>query len=199
MRPRPKDAAPTPHPEKQPFCCRRPKTNLVKFLHSSGVDGGPSTPRLHFGRRQPGGGQCQTHSVLRRALPTAQVTSGTGIPGGGGAQPRGKRRRLEGTRRWARCLHVVEGVPADRDGGLPNRTQPRCLRARSELQRSRRKQHGMAGHLELSPTGPQGWGAMAAWAPGPAGEGSTSEEVRTLRGLGRGAGRRGYSTERSSP
>ena len=26
-------------------------------------------------------------------------------PGGGGAQPRGTRRRLEGTRRWARCLH----------------------------------------------------------------------------------------------
>lgn len=32
--------------------------------------------------------------------------------------------------------------------------QSRCLQARSELQRSTRKRHGMPGHLELPPTGP---------------------------------------------
>lgn len=73
---------PHPTPEKQPFGCRRQKTDFVQFLHSPGTDGSPSTSRLHFGRRQPGGGQGGTHSVLRRALLTAQVTTGASHPGG---------------------------------------------------------------------------------------------------------------------
>lgn len=80
--PPPKRCSPHPTPEKQLFGCRCQKTDLVKFLHSPGIDGGPCTSRLHFGRRQPGGGQCQTHSVLRRALLTAQVTSGARHPRG---------------------------------------------------------------------------------------------------------------------
>ena len=40
----------------------------------------------------------------------------------GEGQPRGKHGRQEGTGRWARCLRGQEGVPGNRDGGLPNRT-----------------------------------------------------------------------------
>ena len=116
----------------------------------------PRRQPLHIpyalGRRQPGGGQGGTHSVLRRALLTAP--GDLLCPASGGRVSLGANMGVRSEPGGGPGASVGRKESPETGMAVFPTVQSRCLQARSELQRSTRKRHGMPGHLELPPTGP---------------------------------------------